>query len=119
MLPVFLSQMNSSDCLFYLRFPREDCEALLAEGIADSYVVQAAEEVNWAELDSWIKSSNDWVFGWVGYNVRLSLERFGEEQLESSTFPKLVLFRPVNLFKIRNRSVDRSHYQSRSRQIQH
>ena len=98
--------MNSSDCLFYLRFPREDCEALLAEGIADSYEVQATEEVNWAELDSWIKSSNDWVFGWVGYDVRRSLERFGEEQLESSTFPKLVLFRPVNLFKIRNRSVE-------------
>jgi para-aminobenzoate synthetase component 1 len=98
--------MNTSDNLFYLRFPREDCEALLAEGIADSYVVAAGEGVNWEELDAWIKSSNEWIFGWVGYDVRRSIEAFAKEHLESSSFPQLVLFRPINLFKIRNRSVE-------------
>jgi para-aminobenzoate synthetase component 1 len=93
--------MITSDVLFYLRFPREDCDALLAEGIADSYVIHANARVNWDELDAWVKSSNDWVFGWVGYDVRRSIERFEIENLEPSPFPQLVLFRPVNLFKIR------------------
>jgi len=98
--------MNSSNGLFYLRFPRKDCEALLAEGIADSYLVDAHEKVNWEELDRWIKASNDWIFGWVGYDVRRSIERFEDEQLEPSSFPQLLLFRPLNLFKISGKSYE-------------
>jgi para-aminobenzoate synthetase component 1 len=98
--------MNTSDGLFYVRFPRNDCDALLAAGIADSFVVPARDEVRWEELDAWIKSSNDWIFGWVGYDVRRSLERFDDEQLEPSSFPQLVLFRPINLFKLSGESVE-------------
>lgn len=94
--------MNTSDSLFYLRYPREDSDALLAEGIADCYVIQAGEKVNWAQLNEWVTSAHDWIFGWVGYDVRRSLERFDEEGLEPSSFPQLILFRPMNLFKIRD-----------------
>jgi para-aminobenzoate synthetase component 1 len=104
--PVFLPSMSTSDNLFYLRYPRKDCEALLAEGIADSYVVGAGERVNWDDLNAWIKSANDWVFGWIGYDVRRSLEHFVKEDLEASSFPQLVLFRPINLFKIQGQQVE-------------
>lgn len=98
--------MNTSENLFYLRFPREDCDALLVEGVADSFVAQVGDKVDWQELDTWIKSANDWVFGWVGYDVRRSLEHFDAENLEASSFPQLVLFRPLNLFKIRGQSYE-------------
>ncbi|MFM7725608.1 MAG: chorismate-binding protein, partial [Flavobacteriales bacterium] len=91
--------------LFYIQYPREDCEALLADGIEDAFVVNAGSEVNWSEVDAWMKLRQDWVFGWVGYDVRRSIELFAEENLTPSTFPHLVLFRPKNLFKIQHSKV--------------
>ena len=57
--------MITSDSLFYLRFPREDCEALLAEGIEDFYEVKAADRINWRELKEWMADRKDWIFGWI------------------------------------------------------
>jgi para-aminobenzoate synthetase component 1 len=93
--------MNFPDALFYLRYPREDCDSLLAEGIEDSFMVHAGDKINWDELDEWVRSKSDWIFGWVGYDVRTCIEQLGEESLRSSSFPKLVLFRPRNLFKLK------------------
>ena len=101
-----MREMDTTECLFYLPFPREDCDALLADGIEDSFVVQSGDSVDWQELDSWLNLRSDWVFGWMGYDVRRSIERFSGEQLETSSFPQIVLFRPKNLFKIRNASAE-------------
>lgn len=101
-----MPSMNSTDSLFYLRFPRKDCDALLAEGISDSYVVPAGSTVDWDKLNTWINASREWIFGWVGYEVRRSIERFYQEDLEPSDFPQLVLFRPSNVFKIRGKEVE-------------
>jgi para-aminobenzoate synthetase component 1 len=97
--------MNSSDSLFYLRFPREDCDALLAEGIEDCYEVKPGMAVNWEELRLWVSNRKDWIFGWIGYDVRRSLEVFASEDLEQSDFPQVYLFSPRNLFKIRGSDV--------------
>jgi para-aminobenzoate synthetase component 1 len=104
-LNVLLWRMDTSECLFYLRFPREDCDALLAQGIEDSYLVDAGEPVDWDELNAWLTEKEDWVVGWIGYDVRRSLERFGEEKLRASQFPQLALIRPANVFKIRGSEV--------------
>ncbi len=98
---LFLHEMNTSDSLFYLRFPREDCDALLAEGIDDCYEVKTGHTVNWEELRQWMSNRKEWLFGWVGYDVRRSLENFAGEDLEQSDFPQLFLFSPKNIFKIR------------------
>jgi para-aminobenzoate synthetase component 1 len=98
--------MNTSRGLFYLRFPRKDCDALLAAGIDDSYVVESGDSVDWDSLDNWINASRDWIFGWIGYEVRKSIEHFDKESLERNEFPLLVLFRPTNLFKIKGKEVE-------------
>ena len=92
--------MTTSDSLFYLRFPREDCEALLAEGIEDFYEVKAGYRINWRELKEWMADRKDWIFGWIGYDARRSLEHFEQENLESSQASQLFLFVPKNLFKM-------------------
>jgi para-aminobenzoate synthetase component 1 len=98
--------MKNSDSLFYLRFPRKDCEALLAEGIQDSYEVAAGEIINWIELKEWMANRGEWIFGWIGYDARRSLEHFKLEDLESSQFPQLYLFIPNNVFKISGERVE-------------
>jgi para-aminobenzoate synthetase component 1 len=105
-LLVLLSRMETSECLFYLRFPREDCDALLAQGIDDSFVVNAGEQVDWDKLRAWLSKKDDWVVGWIGYDVRRSIERFAEEKLRTSSFPQITLVRPANLFKIRGAEVE-------------
>lgn len=92
--------MIDKPVLFYLQFPREDCDGLLADGIEDAFVVHSGERVNWEEVDSWINLRKDWIFGWVGYDVRRSIESVDKEELTPSCFPQLVLFRPKNLFRI-------------------
>jgi len=105
-LAPYLYAMHSEDGLFYLRFPREDGAALLAQGIEDAFEVQAGEQVDWTKLNEWLSASNDWVFGWIGYDVRRSIEQFGSEELKPSAFPQLVFFRPVNLFKVHEDSIE-------------
>ena len=98
--------MITSDSLFYLRFPREDCEALLAEGMEDFYEVKAGNRINWQGLKEWMAERKDWIFGWIGYDARRSLEHFDFEDLESSQFPQLFLFVPKNVFKIKGANVE-------------
>jgi para-aminobenzoate synthetase component 1 len=98
--------MENSDSLFYLRFPRKDCEALLAEGIQDSYEVAAGDIIDWIELKEWMAKRGEWIFGWIGYDARRSLEHFEKEDLESSGFPQLYLFIPKNVFKISGEKVE-------------
>lgn len=98
--------MNAPQGQFYLKFPREECDGLLADGIEDFFVVDSRATVNWDDLDLWMNSQRDWIFGWIGYDVRRSIEQFADEQLEPSCFPQLLLFRPKNLFKIRNSNVE-------------
>jgi len=98
--------MISTEGLFYIQFPRQDCEGLLADGLEDFYVVESGAEVNWKEVDSWMMMRRAWIFGWVGYDVRRSIESFQKEELEASTFPQLLLVRPKNLFKIQNSRVE-------------
>jgi para-aminobenzoate synthetase component 1 len=105
-LLVLLRRMDTSECLFYLRFPREDCDALLAQGIEDSFVVEAGVPVDWDKLHDWLTQKEDWVLGWIGYDVRRSIERFGKEKLRASAFPQIALIRPTNLFKIRGAEVE-------------
>jgi len=105
-LLVLLPGMDTSECLFYLRFPREDCDALLAQGIDDSFVVNAGEQVDWYMLHAWLTQKDDWVVGWIGYDVRRSIERFAEENLRASSFPQITLIRPANLFKVQGSEVE-------------
>jgi len=98
--------MKNADSLFYLRFPREDCEALLAGGIQDSYEVGAGETIDWIAVKEWMASRGEWIFGWIGYDARRSLESFESEGLESSHFPQLFLFIPKNLFKVSGKHVE-------------
>jgi len=94
------------ESVFYVRFPREDCDALLAEGIEDYFVVDTGATVDWEALNTWLTAQRDWVFGWVGYDVRRSVERFATEHITPSTFPQLLLVRPKNLFKLKGDSIE-------------
>ena len=91
---------NSDDSVFYLRFPRKDAGALLAVGVEDAYVVEDGAQIQWEELKDWMAASKDWLFGWIGYDARLSLHRFAEECLVASAMPALMLVKPKHVARI-------------------
>jgi para-aminobenzoate synthetase component 1 len=91
-----------TDACFYLRFPRVDADALLAVGVEDAFVVEHGQTVDWSALDAWLKSANDWIFGWIGYDARHALHRFNGEKLVSSSMPTVLLIRPLHVAQILN-----------------
>jgi len=98
--------MLSPECQFYLRFPRPDCDALLAVGMEDCFIVPRDAQLNWKDLTLWLQGRGEWVFGWIGYDARRSIERFEEESLEPSNFPQLALVVPKHVFKIHGKRVE-------------
>lgn len=93
-----------ADACFYLRFPRVDADALLAVGVEDSFVVESGSDIDWSALDAWVKSTHDWMFGWIGYDARHAIHHFSGENLEPSSMPTVLLIRPMHVARIQNDS---------------
>jgi len=94
--------VTSDDTQFYLRFPREDAQALLAVGAQDSFLVEDGANIDWNALNSWVSASSDWLFGWMGYDARHALSTFNDEHLEPAAMPAVLLIRPRHVVRISN-----------------
>jgi len=99
-LPATMETRLTSEPLFYLRFPREDADALLAVGAEDSFVLQPDEVVDWSALGRWIKDKPDWVMGWVGYDARRSVEQFYDRLFTPGHMPVVCLIKPKHVARI-------------------
>jgi para-aminobenzoate synthetase component 1 len=101
---LFLSDSMSvtftTDPLFYLRFPREDAEALLAVGVEDAFVIQADGDIDWNGLRSWLKDKPDWVFGWIGYDARRAVEQFDKSSFKPGIMPVVCFIKPKHVARI-------------------
>jgi para-aminobenzoate synthetase component 1 len=99
-LPNTMETRLTSEPIFYLRFPREDADALLAVGAEDSFVLQPEEVVDWRALSRWINDKRDWVVGWVGYDGRRAVEQFDDGLFKRGHMPVVCLIKPKHVVSI-------------------
>jgi hypothetical protein len=95
-----------TDPVFYLRFPRQDADALLAVGVDQCLVLDAEEIIDWIALRRWIESKPDWVFGWMGYDARRAIEHFDERVFKRGLMPVLCLVKPKHVARIKDGKYD-------------
>jgi para-aminobenzoate synthetase component 1 len=89
-----------SEPLFYLPFPREDADALLAVGAEESFVLNPNEVIDWTTLNHWLNENRNWVFGWVGYDARRAVEQFDDQCFTAGHMPVVCLIKPKHVARI-------------------
>ena len=95
-----------SEPVFYLRFPRQDADALLAVGVEEFLVLDAEEIIDWLALRRWLETKPDWVFGWMGYDARRAVEHFDERGFKRGQMPVLCLVKPWHVARIKDGAYD-------------
>ncbi len=90
---------KTPDTVFIL--PAEDGTGvyLMAVGVEAAFHLDVMSSEKWTELDSWIELQQDWVFGWITYDAKNSIEKLESRHKDALEFPQLFFFVPQHLFK--------------------
>ncbi|MBK8556344.1 MAG: anthranilate synthase component I family protein [Lewinellaceae bacterium] len=73
---------------------------LLAAGAAERLAFQAGAA--FAGLKSWQETYADWLFGFLGYDLKNELERLASRHFDGIGLPDMAFFRPQTVVGIRN-----------------
>ena len=58
------------------------------------------------ELDDYILNTNDWIFGYIGYDVKNSIENLSSWNDDNLGFPDIYFFQPQKLFFFKDNTVE-------------
>ena len=81
----YLSKHNSIECI-------------LAVGVRKSFTVK--DEKDFLQLQSFIKKSNDWLFGHVSYDAKNYIEKLSSHHPDKIGFPDLFFFQPETIIRL-------------------
>ncbi|MAN59913.1 MAG: aminodeoxychorismate synthase component I [Flavobacteriaceae bacterium] len=84
-------------------------EAILAVDAATA--VKTDSEGAFRKLDEYQRSTNDWIFGYLSYDLKNDVERLTSENFDGLLFPELYFFQPKRLFLFTETDVE-LHYLS-------
>jgi para-aminobenzoate synthetase component 1 len=79
-------------------------DAILAVNAQSS--LQTSYEGAFEQLKSYQSQTNDWIFGYLTYDLKNDLEDLSSENFDGLQFPDLFFFQPKKLFLIKGNSVE-------------
>jgi para-aminobenzoate synthetase component 1 len=90
---------NQHECVFFFPGQGERGCHLLGYGVESMFEVETAVQNSWRSLDSWISQQNDWVFCWLCYDGKNSIERLTSTYSDKLKFPQLMFVVPQHVVK--------------------
>lgn len=79
-------------------------DALLA---VDALTVKATDSQNaFEDLKEYQKETNDWLFGYLSYDLKNEVERLSSQNFDGLHFPDLYFFQPKKIISIRGNTVE-------------
>ncbi|MGB5981482.1 MAG: anthranilate synthase component I family protein [Nonlabens sp.] len=98
-----LNYLSDEDHVFYLNsnngFFSESSLDLLV-GIGCLQKVECSFQTAFEQLEKFQKDSHDWMFGWLGYDLKNELEDLSTDSLDPLEFPDLCFVIPEHVFEI-------------------
>lgn len=85
------------------QMPYGNWEAVLAVGAVK--VLEANPHQNWSVLQAHVESTQDWLFGYLGYDLKNELENLQSENTDAIQFPDMFFFQPQKLIYIQGSKV--------------
>ena len=91
----------SDEPLFYLPFESEDRGYLFACGAEHVFESALADTDTWSGLQDFIEQRRDWLFGWIAYDAKSSIENIARYPAVSSSPSELFWVVPKHVLEIR------------------
>ena len=96
---VFLESHHNSSKSLYVEY-----DAILAVNAFTAIKSDYFEAFK--KLDEYQKTTNDWLFGYLSYDLKNDLENLKSENLDNLEFPELYFFQPQKLFLLKGNSLE-------------
>ena len=84
-----------------------DIESILAAGVIDK--IPFTTENSFKKLDDFISKVNDWIFGFLSYELKNEIEDLKSKNNTTFNIPNLFFFQPKKIWIIKSNSVE-AHY---------
>ena len=84
-----------------------DLDAIVATDVHSKLPFTKSNSLN--KLDSYLKETNDWLFGYFSYDLKNELEDLKSNNYSEFDFPNLFFFQPKKIWIIKSRNVE-AHY---------
>ena len=103
------NQFNISICLDSNNYNDRlgDLDAIVATDVHSKLPFTKSNSLN--KLDSYLKETNDWLFGYFSYDLKNELEDLKSNNYSEFDFPNLFFFQPKKIWIIKSRNVE-AHY---------
>lgn len=85
----------------YADYPGSAYEGLIAAGVQDSISLQHGGAFE--KLKAFYESKKDWLFGFLGYDLKNEIERLHSKNRDALHFPEMFFFQPQWVIEIHNR----------------
>lgn len=80
--------------------------------------LQTTWEDAFSKLENYRKKTPDWVFGYLGYDLKNDVEKLSSKNFDGLGFPDLYFFQPKKLVFIKNKKVEFSYLHSTGKEIE-
>jgi para-aminobenzoate synthetase component 1 len=87
-------------CIYNSNSKKDDYDLLIALGSADKFTSSSTTALK--ELEQFIRLKNDWLFGYISYDVKNQIEKLTSKNDDLLGFPLIHFFCPQILIEVKN-----------------
>lgn len=84
---------------FFFPGEKEEDFHLLADGVEWEICFDPAVSASWNLLDDFLSSHADWIFGWITYDVKNSIEDLSSPHIDLMSIPQIYFMVPINVVR--------------------
>ena len=99
------NSISEQDSLFYLPFESEHRGHLFACGVEHVFEHDIADESSWGGLHDFRSRYSDWMFGWISYDAKSSIEQIERHTNQFQAPPEILWVVPKHLMEIRGEKI--------------
>lgn len=96
--------------------PNGAFEALLALDPEYELRIDTADSGDWAQINSWQKTQQDWCFGHISYDFKNAQEQLQSKNWDGIGFPEAYFFVPARIFLVQDNSLIGLYLEERAQQ---